>query len=101
MSDPLSTNNKKVRVRIADLGRLFPDTGVSPSNDNDLPGQVRDIVDGELALWSEVSVKYPIELLSEDAEGGENASAKHVWRGTAQEENFGSDTVKLGTRRMT
>ena len=68
----------QVRVWINHLGSLFADTGVSPSNDDDLPGQVRNVVDGELGLWSKVTFdKNRVERSYEDAEGGGDARARH------------------------
>ena len=61
------------------LGRLFANTSVAPSDDNDLPGQVRDVVDGELGLWGKITVnKNRFERPSKYAEGGEEARAGHV-----------------------
>ena len=60
------------------LGGLLANTSVAPGNDNDLPGQVRNVVDRKLGLWGEITFDNRIEHLSEDAEGGEKASARHV-----------------------
>ena len=62
------------------LDGLLSNASVAPSDDNDLPSQVRNVVDGELGLWSKVTIKSRVESLSEDAEGRKNASAKHLWR---------------------
>jgi len=64
--------NKFFRLRY--LARLFANTSISTSDDDDFPSQVRNIIDGELGFWSEVTLdENRVEDLHEDAEGGEIA----------------------------
>ena len=61
------------------FGRLFPNAGVSTRDDNDFPGQIRNVINGELGLWGEVTLdKSRVECLRENAEGGEIAGAGHT-----------------------
>lgn len=83
------------------LDGLFADTSISPSNDNNLADQVRNVVDGKLGLWSEVSFKENrIEDLSEDIEGGGNARVRHVWRGTAQVKESSRNSAQVIYHQM-
>ena len=71
--------------RVKYLDGLFANTSVASGDNDDFPRQVRNVVDGELGLWSEVGFhKYRIEHPPEDAEGGEEAGAGHerncCWR---------------------
>lgn len=72
---------QQTRSRAEYLDDLLSNTRISPSNNNDLPSQVRNVVNGKLGLWSEVAFdKHRIERLSEDAEGGENTRTRHTRR---------------------
>ena len=63
------------------LGGLFTDASISTSDDDDFPGQVRNVLDGEFGLWSEVTLDDDrIERPQHDAEGGVIAGESHSWR---------------------
>jgi len=63
------------------LDCLFANSSVSPGNDNDFPSQIRNVVDSEFGLWSEVTFDNErFKDPPEDAEGGEKARARHLWR---------------------
>ena len=65
--------------RVAYLGGLFANASVSPSNDDDLSSQVRNVVDGKLGLRSKVTFDdNRIEYLPDDPEGGESAGTGHA-----------------------
>ena len=56
------------------LDCFFADPGVAPGDDDDFPGQIRNAVDSEIGLWSEVTLDDKrVEYLPEDAKGGEQA----------------------------
>jgi len=58
---------------------LFANTSVAAGDDSDFPGQVRNVVEGELGLWGEVTFdKNRIERLHQDTKGREEAGARHI-----------------------
>ena len=77
MNNSIRPGNKEDRGSY--LGSLFANASVSPSDDEDLSSQVRNVVDGKLGLRSEVTFDdNRIEYLPDDPEGGESARAGHA-----------------------
>ena len=67
------------RHHVKYLGCLFADTSVAAGDDDDFPGQIRNVVSGELGLRSEVTLDNSrAECLEEDADGGGIARARHA-----------------------
>ena len=83
------------------LDSLFANSSVSSSDDDDLPAQVRNVVNSELGFRSEVTLKHRVEHLPGGAEGGGKAIARHTWRSCGTEirrrfvEKRGSGPVAL------
>jgi hypothetical protein len=72
----ISSTEQQTGSRAKYLSSLFADTGVAPSDDNDFPGEVRNVVDSELGLWSEPA--FDDNRVERSKEDGEPTRARHV-----------------------
>ena len=55
-------------IRTKYLDGLFSDASVPPGDDDDFPGQVRNVGNGKLGLWGEVGIENRKNDLPEDFE---------------------------------
>jgi len=61
------------------LGRLFTNSSVPSSDDDNFPSQIRDVVRRKLGLWSEVSFDGErLEHLPKNTKGGEKSRVSHI-----------------------
>ena len=72
----ISSTEQQTSSRAKYLSGLFADTCVAPSDDNDFPSQVWDVVDSKLGLRSKPV--FDDDRVERSEEDGEPTRARHV-----------------------